>query len=105
MEISLENLYMYIGHQGLSRKLSLSKWLLNGQLQEPLKGMHCSFFLWPFVFDNSLKYLLSSVATKYSRHKGQGTREVLLTGSYTHPLSTQVEKRCFRFCNSYPTET
>ena len=35
----------------------------------------------------------------------QGTREVLLTGSYTHPLSTQVEKRCFRFCNSYPTET
>ena len=35
----------------------------------------------------------------------RGTGEVLLTGSYTHPLSTQVEKRCFRFCNGYLRET
>ena len=48
MEISLENLYMYIGRQGLSRKLSLSKWLLNGQLQEPLKGY--TLFLFSLAF-------------------------------------------------------
>ena len=28
------------------------------------EGMHCSFFLWPFVLDDSLKYPLFSVAKK-----------------------------------------
>ena len=27
--------------------------------------MHCSFFVWPFVFEDSLKYRLFSVAKKY----------------------------------------
>ena len=28
------------------------------------ESMHCSFFVWPFVFEDSLKYLLLSVAKK-----------------------------------------
>ena len=71
------------------------------------EGMHCSFFLWPFVLDDSLKYQSTVFWSQKGLSSIRGTREALLTGSYTHPLSTKVEKRCFcfHFCNSYLMET
>ena len=41
--------------------------LQKGWISDPFflqgdQGMHCSFFVWPFVFEDSLKYQLFSVA-------------------------------------------